>query len=140
MTDIVDYDAGGLRFGGYLEDIPKPHIRKWPGCPEKRKIKIRVMRYYSIGHHYHVSFEEEHNPIWDSKHNYWTIAWDDKDGKGKRDIDFYMEEDFPQTFRIRVVAVSKVKELVAKHFTDHEIEWDDYTDNDYEFYYAGKSE
>ncbi len=70
-------------FGGTLNDIPKPHIRKFYDYG-KRRVRISIMR-YSMGLHYYVSIEEEDNPLWDTsnpKKPLWRVPWKDNKGKG----------------------------------------------------------
>jgi hypothetical protein len=69
----------GLRFGGYLADIPQPHVRMFPGR-KRREVRVSVVKYY---HHWYCRLTEEDNPIWDSKTGYWTGAWDDELYRGR---------------------------------------------------------
>lgn len=90
--------------GGYLEDIPKPHHRKWPTSTERRRVDIKIYtwRGTSLGaEHWYVEIKEEDNPIWDRRTHAqsmgyeptsdylrkicgWTRPWDDKNGRGRR--------------------------------------------------------
>jgi hypothetical protein len=81
-----DYDAGSSRHGGYLAEIPEPHVRMFPG-PRKRVVRVMPAR---IFRHYHTSMREQDNPIWDGRPKRgvltgpaWTTAWDDDEGKGR---------------------------------------------------------
>lgn len=90
--------------GGCLKDIPKPHVRQWPNDDGvKRDVAFHVATYLSIGCHYHVSFNQDANPIWNPQTNEeakptweaiqgtgygrrvigWQHAWDDEEGKGR---------------------------------------------------------
>ncbi len=68
--------------GGHLEDIPKPHVRKFPG-PKKRTVKVILGQWYGQAHHVYATLKEEDNPIWDSKESGWRMAWDDREGEGR---------------------------------------------------------
>lgn len=119
--------------GGYLSEIPEPHIRMWPdttGHGMERVLSIQVSRYeMSVVKHYHVSWEQEFNAIWDSRtmaeenEMYretsvadeivgWHKAWDDEEGRGE------MGHNFDSTTRGEVLLL--VASVVAR-FPDHEI-------------------
>jgi hypothetical protein len=113
-------EYGGLSGGGYLKEIPKPHVRMFPNEKSKRRVSVAVMVYDLVGgRHYRVSVTEEDNPIWNShtqaEHSPnwkeiqgteygkkvvgWQVAWDDEEGKGLElysvGLDFlYQVEDF----------------------------------------------
>lgn len=74
------YLKNSYRVGGYLKDIPEPHIRRWPGCPRPRKVHFAGGRFAGFVH-YHMRCEVEHNGIWQG--GLWVEAWDDAAGRVK---------------------------------------------------------
>lgn len=147
----VDYEANNQMFGGHLENIPEPHIYKWPGCERKRTVTVRIMRWPG-NPHYHVSVNQEDNPVWNSLPKEWgdngpigwTVPWRDYPGKGMSDLglwnemrEFNQEHKFPFCFRTHIAAVQAVEKLVEKVFPDHEINWKDFT-GESEKLYIGK--
>lgn len=122
------YKSNSSSSGGYLNEIPEPHIRKFPNPYSKRKVKITVSRYYGYGIHYYVSIREDDNPIWNSERNLWTRAWDDKEGEGKTDTDLYFDGDDNANIRTDAyeLAIGKAKMVLKRHFPDHEVVWEDY--------------
>jgi len=106
-----------LLSGGYIKNIPQPHRRKYPDPEQKREVQVHITKYDLVGGvHYHVTFIEEPNPIWDPRAQGeasphfegtaygeqivgWRLAWDDDEGKGREkhspSLDFkYQVEDF----------------------------------------------
>jgi hypothetical protein len=75
--------ALGETSGGYLRDIPDPHVRRWPGDAKPRDVRVHIMRYYGIGIHYYATVEEEDNPLWDEATQCWRVAWDDDAARGR---------------------------------------------------------
>lgn len=81
---MPDY-SGTFRLGGLFSEIPKPHIRLFPG-PKKRRVTIKIGTYVGIGSHSYVTIEEESNPVWNSAENVWQVSWDksgDRDAEGE---------------------------------------------------------
>jgi hypothetical protein len=70
-----------LFFGGYLEEVPKPHKRKFDDKRRKRRVFIRITIFYGIGIHYYVDIREESNPIWHKDKKCWWEPWDFKDDR-----------------------------------------------------------
>lgn len=75
---IQNFNRGKLS-GGYLREIPKPHIRRYPNSKSKRTLTIQVLQYPGFPH-YFVVLRGEHNTIWNSQEEVWQEAWDDKEG------------------------------------------------------------
>ena len=126
-----DYLAYRHWMGGYLKDIPLPHRRFWPGAPRKKSVRIRIMRYYGQGPHYHTSLKEEHNPIWDTIEGTWRESWDDEEGRGR---DEWGIADWPNGLRSYQLTKIKIEEILAREFPPEKYEyvWDDMTDERYE--------
>ena len=82
-TELARRNSGRYS-GGYLRDIPKPHVRHWPSpTGELRSVYVRVAIYDIVGgQHYHPDIWEEDNPIWNSIKLCWHVAWDDTEAKG----------------------------------------------------------
>jgi hypothetical protein len=125
-------DAPELR-GGYLKDIPEPHIRKYPEFGP-RLVRISITRYYGLGPHYTASIEEEDNPLWNrltraESDPYWEdtpsgeeiigwqVAWDDEEAKGRS----FFSKRSKSWYRVYLW----VRRIVAKHFQP---------ESDYEFH------
>lgn len=145
----IDYESTSMRRGGHIEDIPKPHIRKWPTSKQKRSITIRIMRFDSMRKHYHVSINQESNPIWDATENEfdpgkpigWTTAWDDLEGHGLNEWELIDKEPgFQHTYILKIEAEKAVEKIVKKYFPDHEIYFDNLTGDEFKDPYAGKHE
>jgi hypothetical protein len=144
IKSVPDYRRSGITHGGWLKDVPDPHIYYWPGAEDKRKLYARIMRYYGIGPHYHVSISQEDNPVWDctidkyrkDEPRGWVTTWDnDFPGKGKT---YLNDEAIMRTYRSYHLAKQALIDIHQKYFTDHELVWEDYTDEEHEQYYAGK--
>lgn len=138
----VDYERHGLLFtGNSIYDIPEPHIRKWPGCKDKRQLRIQIARYYGPGVHYYVSIHQESNPIWDGRpSDYdnsrpvgWTEAWDDEEGKGKDDSDLMTRTRFEY-----LMDAKEAIEKILPDFADHEIVYEDFLSDSDRMIYFGK--
>lgn len=122
--------------GGHLKDLPKPHVRMWPdttGHGLKRNLGFQVSQCeISVVRHYHVSWEQEDNPLQDLRTHAeaspewkevqgteygntvigWRCCWDDDERKGIRG------HDFESTLKLQAVDVVL---KVAAQFPDHEI-------------------
>jgi len=87
----------GLRHGGYLKDAIQPLVRKFPNkFGIKRKLKLSLTKFWGVGEHYHVSIEEESNPVLcedDAGKLMWLSAWDDLDLHGLRDGDAFVTKE-----------------------------------------------
>lgn len=71
--------------GGLLADIPKPHVRMFPG-KKRRKVRCKISSFIGLcpdAKHFYVSLQEEDNPILNLKDETWQSAWDDPEAKGK---------------------------------------------------------
>jgi hypothetical protein len=81
-----DYSVTHTRHGGYLKDIPLPHIRMFPNkAGHKRTVCLDVYSWLGIGleaKHYYVRSRQEDNYIWNSHDALWQLAWGDNTGKG----------------------------------------------------------
>lgn len=138
-----DFQSEGLIHGGNLDEIPEPHVYFYPASGEKRKVTVKIMRYYGYGPHYHISLKEEDNPIWDNREDEhqkgkakgWTCPWGKYAGTGRTDWDF---SDLKHTFRDRHLAKVALQKIIDEHFSNYIVEWDDYTVNVEGEYYAGK--
>jgi hypothetical protein len=119
--------------GGYLKDIPRPHIRKYPRWGP-RLVRISITRYWGIGLHYSASIDEVANPLWNrlthaEKDPYWEgtergnevigwqVAWDDEEAKGRSFLS-------PRCLS-RYWAYVWVQKIIAEHFQP---------ESDYEFH------
>lgn len=123
--------------GGYLREIPKPHVRKFGSVAigallpdgriaEKRPVVVSIMKFYGIGQHLHVSIREDDNPIWNVDPNHWAQrlekgglwheAWDDEMLRGLA---------FDESFVKRRDALAWVKSIAKKHFSTktHRLVW-----------------
>lgn len=126
-----DWNKIGGTLGKHLTDIPKPHIRKFPGpVPRQVRIKIRCWAGYAPGaRHFHVDVTEEDNPVWDGRPSFpygspdepngWTCPWHDRDGQGR---------SFQGIALSYNRAVQWAEAVVNKHFAgpEYEIVSDDY--------------
>lgn len=140
----VDYNRDGKITGGYLEDIPEPHIRKWPGSPHKRELTVRITRYYYEGTHYYISIQEEENPLWngtpyehdESRPVGWVVAWDDKEAQGKTDFNFNTDTRFNY-----ITEAKHAVDKILENFPDHEVIYEEYlNDSDAEMYFGKHGE
>jgi hypothetical protein len=122
---MINYNANSTLHGGHLSDIPLPRIRRWPGCPDKRKITIRITRYYDVGIHYFLTIFEEDNPLWNEKNQEWQFAWDDKEYRGKTDFDFLIKL-LPKTRFDAYEEALGWANIILREFPDHEVVWEDY--------------
>jgi hypothetical protein len=98
------------RIGGHLENVPRPHERKWPDSEEKRRVKVDVYtwRGMSLGAvHWYGSVEEESNPVWDSSILDWRLCWDDEKATGR---------EFRGDFDTKEEVVSWAKEIIGREF------------------------
>jgi hypothetical protein len=73
-------------YGGFLKDVPKPHIRLYgPHSPKKRPVRVKVLSWVgtsAIGaKHINVDFDVDNNPIWNADTEMWQQCWDDKECK-----------------------------------------------------------
>jgi len=126
-------DAWGTTRGGYLADIPAPHLRRWPADARARRVTVDITSWIgvSIGaRHYYCRVVEEDNPIWNpvletvgadaGKPHGWTYPWDDKEGKGQsfRNNKLFSEH----------AAIVWAKGVIATHFagTRYAVEWPDH--------------
>ena len=138
-----DFEKSNVTYGGKFEEIPEPHVYFWPASQTKRKVTVKIMRYYGYGPHYHVSMREEDNPIWDGRTDEyheggptgWVTPWDSYPGKGRDDWSF---EILRSTYKDRYLARAAIQNILDEHFHGYEIEWDDYTVSIEGEYYAGK--
>lgn len=131
--------------GGYLKDIPEPHIWYFKDAPNprKRKVRVHIMRYYGQGPHYFVGMEQESDFIWDGRENTfrdepegWRRLWDA--GKGldgwtftegidpDKDPDEYNKYSIHREFNSYHEARVVIDNVMKKFFPNHEIDWDDY--------------
>ena len=107
-----DPKSGHSILGGTLKEIPRPHVRRFPKYGS-RPVDIRIMKFYSIGRHYHVSIHESNNPIWDRKRKAWVTPWSDERGRGR---------SINEKFNTVEVAEAFVKETVKKNFNGSKYE------------------
>ena len=100
----------GRYIGGYLRDIPKPHVRRWPSpTGELREVRVRVGVYDIVGgQHYYPDVWEEDNPIWNSIRLCWQVAWDDVEAKGRS----YQHAGFERQMDAR----QWIANILAEHF------------------------
>ena len=123
--------SGGGHYGGTLDDIPLPHIRRWPNenKEDPRPVTVRIMKFWGIGSHYYVSVDEHDNPIWNSKKKCFTQPWTDPGGKGRK-------FDCLQRPRSYYLAKRWAMMIIGKHFSDgnYRIDIEDNSGN--EWYYG----
>ncbi len=50
-----------------LEVIPKPHRWYYDDRRRRRHVRVCIMKFYGVGHHYHISIEEDDDAVWDSR-------------------------------------------------------------------------
>ena len=98
------------RRGGYLKELlfSDPPRRFFDDKRRKRPVHVKIIcygDYGGIGVHYYVTVTEDHNPIWDSKQNIWTSAWDDYVGEGKK---------FENKFNTYIAAQNYVRKVTKK--------------------------
>lgn len=131
MADYTDEmkRANGRFSGGYIKNIPKPHIRQWPGHPTKRRIRVQILQYaLAGGRHYRADIKEEDNPIWNRLTHAeanpkwekiqgteygntvigWQMSWDDEEGKGR--------QFFSEAFKRWDQAVEWVRDIIDNKF------------------------
>ena len=107
-----NWGRGAETHGGYLKDIPKPHVRMFPG-PRKRIVRVQAVNYY---HHWHIRIIEDDNPIWDKSPAYmrpneprgWVETWDDEAGKGQS----FLNSDHER----RDLAQAWIVSILRRHF------------------------
>jgi len=101
--------TGGTKtmIGGHLKEVPKPHVRWYDKRRGKRLVKVTVMGFWGIGHHYYVTLREDSNGIWNTKEECWQECWDDPKARGQQ---------FDKKFGNMVLAAAWVKEIAKKHF------------------------
>jgi hypothetical protein len=100
----------GMKSGGYLREIPKPHVRMFADKRRRRKVSVTIGVFYGIGHHYHVTMSEEDNPIWNCAENCWQFAWDDKNYRGRIETGI---------FGLETQAIDYVKRTARRYFPKH---------------------
>ena len=113
--------------GGYIKDIPEPHVRRWPS---NGRLEVTVYINSWVGYspgakHWYSKVEESHNPIWNSDEQMWQQAWDDKDGRGQS----FRNEFAPDGSGIHPLDQARAwsLEIVKEHFGDSDlwkIHWD----------------
>lgn len=120
----------GFGGGGYLKDAIQPLVRKFPNnLGIKRELKLSVTKFWGVGEHYHVSIEEESNPVLcevDGKLK-WQLAWDDLDLHGLRDSEAFMTKE----------AVEQWVREATKDFSEetHRFVWSALSPIDNEWFY-----
>ena len=114
-TDVEpDWSASSTMMGGYLADIPYPHVRMYPDPTGRQRRRVRL-RITQIMRHYHVSYFEAANPIWNGQTRTWQTAWDDEAGSGRQGVDF---------FDLYADARRYIDDVIREHFPPetHEID------------------
>ena len=99
------FNASSL-FGGKIEDCPQPFVRKFPYPRRKRSVRLTVMVWCGIGHHFHTSLREESNPIWNGEA--WQTSWSDPECDGK---------SFFEAFETEIEARKWIHYTFDKHFS-----------------------
>jgi len=122
MLHEIMWETDAYIMGGKLEDIPRPHIRKWPTSKQRRIVDVRFADYKWRGYqHIYVDIVEEFNYLWDMQTNWphngkgcWREAFDDFDGQGRT---------FHKRFNQRLEAEAYAREVCIENFSSetHEI-------------------
>lgn len=120
----------GSIHGGYLKDAIQPLVRKFPNnLGIKRELKLSVTKFWGVGEHYHVSIEEENNPVLCEEDGklMWLSAWDDLDLHGLRDGEAFAT----------IEAVKQWVREVTKDFSEetHKFVWSTLSPIDNEWFY-----
>lgn len=73
----MDQELNHTMTGGYLREIPEPHVRYFslPGA-RRRRVRVLVGVFSGIGRHYHVSSKVEDDYIWNEARELWQNPWD----------------------------------------------------------------
>lgn len=108
-------DGASKISGGYLKEIPTPHVRRWPSVV-LRPVFVHIAVYDVVGgKHYYPDIKEQDNPIWNAKRECWQIAWDDEQARGRAFIH--------PGFNRLIDAHEWVASILAEHFppTTHKV-------------------
>lgn len=102
-------------YGGYLKEIPTPWKREFDKKArndegQKRKVHVKVFKFYGAGHHYYVRIEEEPNAIWNSERRDFQVAWDDAKAKGREFHDKFNKPEHVENF---------IKRTLERRFRNH---------------------
>jgi hypothetical protein len=140
----VDYNNNGTTSKpGSLSDLDGyPLDYYFPHPTEKRKVYVRIMQYYGYPH-YGVSIREEDNHVWDGrKCDYrdgpvgWVRFYENKAFDGQTENDFYNdvkgmpgEIGYPWHYSSYHFAKVVCDKMIAAHFPEHEVVWEDYSDH-----------
>jgi hypothetical protein len=77
----VDYQCRSTSSGGYLADVPKPHVRMFPnnaGVVQQISADVNSWMGLSEGaKHFYLRLRAEENPLWDPYYGLWRTCWDD---------------------------------------------------------------
>jgi len=110
-------------YGGHLKDVPEPHRRYYADRRRRRPVRVRIMKYYGIGLHYHVSIEEEADAVWDSsvnqhsgKPNGWRRCWDDKTPGAKGEFVTFKR-------RTHLEALAEARRVLLRRFPKRTHSW-----------------
>lgn len=113
------------RTGGYLADIPLPHVRAYPAKGHLRRVTATIDTWIGLSggaKHYYAKLDEDHNWIWHTERGQWQEAWDDREGKGLvlENKELFTHED----------AQKWILQQYAEHFSDetHTLSWRDNDD------------
>lgn len=103
-----DYQASRHVWGGTIAEVPRPHIRWFPGSRRKREVEVSVSVFEGIGRHFHVGIIEEDNLLWDRKERCWRKCWQDREGMGKT---------FSARFTTEIAARRFIRNVIEEHFS-----------------------
>lgn len=96
-------DASCSHHGGYLHEVPEPHIRMCSLPGYRRVVVVKNLKFIAGGHYY-VSITEEDDPVWDAKQQGWRYAWDDEKKRGRSFDARYSHIRFVQPWIDRTIA------------------------------------
>jgi len=121
-----NFNCQSIHTGGYLEEIPEPHIRMFPnGAGRKREVRVKLSTYVgtnAIGAtHFYAAIKEEHNRVWNGK--YWQAPWDDDPEHTGREFGRNVRHN---EFATALQAKTYAEKVIAEHFNsnEYEIRWD----------------